>query len=180
MSDFTESTLIKVIEIVKLTQWDLNMNIVLGYASYFILGYYLNKVDLSKIARKIIYGLGLIGFVLTICLSSVVTLKTQISCENYFGYFNVNVMLESMAVFVWFKYRKHSVKLYPLIKKLSKFSFGAYLVHVLIIDQLNIRFGLNTLSFNPILAVGFIGVIVFVVSYVISAILNHILVIKNI
>ena len=120
MSDFTESTLIKVIEIVKLAQWDLN--IVLGYASYFILGYYLNKIDLSKTARKIIYGLGLIGFVLTICLSSVVTLKTQICCENYFGYFNVNVLFESMAVFVWFKYKKHSAKLYPLIKKLSKFS----------------------------------------------------------
>lgn len=53
-------------------------------------------------------------------------------------------------------------------------------MHLLIIEQLNIRFGLNTLSINPILAVVFIGVIVFVVSYVISAILNHIPVIKNI
>ena len=60
------------------------------------------------------------------------------------------------------------------MKKMSKYSFGAYLVHALIIEQLDKQLGLNTLSFNPVLAVVFITVTVFAVSFGISAVLSRI------
>ena len=84
-------------------------------------------------------------------------------------------MFEAIAVFTFFKYKDYNNKrVNDFVKVLSKYSFGAYLVHALIIEQLDVRFGLNTLSFNPILAELTIGIIVFLVSFVISGILNKI------
>ena len=65
------------------------------------------------------------------------------------------------------------------VQKLSKYSFGAYLVHALVIEQLNYRAGINSLSFNSGFSVVCIGIIVFIISFMISAILNNIPIIKK-
>lgn len=122
----------------------------------------------------------MIGFVLTIGLNRAVALKTQEPGGHYFDYFTVNVLMESVGVFVWFKYQKyHWSKLNLLVQKLSKYSFGEYLAHILIMDWLNIRFGLNTLSFSPVLSVLGIGGAVFGISAAISAILHQIPIVKK-
>lgn len=154
---------------------NMEMHMVLGYVSYFILGYYLNKTELKKKQRTAIYLLGLGGFAFTIIMDSLLALKLQTNFGNYYNNFTVNVMFEAIAVFTFFKYKDYNNKrLNDFIGKLSKYSFGAYLIHVLIIEQLNVRLGLNTLLFNPILAVLVIGVIVFIVSFAISGGLNKI------
>lgn len=158
----------------------MNMHIVLGYISYFVLGYYLDNIALNKKRRIVVYVMGLLGFGSTIVLDLIVALKTQKYCDNYYGNFTINVLLEALAVFIWFKYRHYeNDRLNAFIQKIAKYSFGAYLVHALVIEQLNTRIGLNTLSFNSILAVLCIGAIVFVVSFGISAILNHISVLRK-
>lgn len=159
---------------------NMNMYIVLGYASYFVLGYYLNKITLSKKQRMIIYILGLAGFAATIVLDLAVALKTQTYCGHYYGNFTINVLFEAVAVFTWFKYKdyKHG-KWNAFIQKLSKYSFGAYLVHALVIEQFNRTLGLNTLSFHPVFAVLSLALIVFTISFTISAVLNRIPVLKK-
>lgn len=179
-NDFGSELLIKGVSAINKDVNKMYMHIVLGYVSYFVLGYYINKTDLSKRQRTIIYVLGMLGFMFTVVMDLIVALKTQIGCDNYYGYFNVNVLFEAIAVFTWFKYKKYNLhKLNSFIQKLSKYSFGAYLVHVLVIKQLDIRFGLNTLSFNSAYAVICIGVLVCMVSFAISAILNKIPVVKK-
>ena len=159
---------------------NIGMQMVLGYSSYFILGYYLDKIELNRRQRLIIYALGFVGFTFTIVMDLIVALKTQNCCDNYYGYFNVNILFEAVAVFTLFKYRKYEKdKMNAIIQKMSKFSFGAYCVHVLIIEQLDKRLGLNTLSFNPILAVLSLGIIVFVVSFSLSVLLNRIPIVKK-
>ncbi len=151
------------------------MHFVLGYTFYFLLGYYLNKISISKKLRLIIYLLGFANIFIIVKLNSIVALKTQAPCGHYYSNFYIHVLLEAIAVFVFFKHRRFSTeKYYAIIQKLSKYSFGAYIVHPLIIEQLNIHLRLNTMSFNPILAVLCLSVIVFIVSFVISAILNSI------
>lgn len=178
--DFGDALSIKVVETIYDNINNMKMHIVLGYVSYFILGYYLNKIDIHKRQRGIIYLLGIVGFVSTIFLNLIVALKTQTCCENYYGNFNVNILMESIAVFTWFKYTEFNRgKWNAFVQKLSKYSFGAYLIHVLIIKQLDIHLGLNTLSFNSVLAVICIGVVVFVISFSISAILNQIPIVKK-
>lgn len=124
--------------------------------------------------------MGVFGFITTIGLDLIVALKKQTACSNYYGNFTINVLLEALAVFTLFKYKQYkNSKLNAVIQKLSKYSFGAYLVHILIIEQLNHRVGLNSLSFNSVFSVLFIGIIVFIISFTISAILNHIPIIKK-
>ena len=59
------------------------------------------------------------------------------------------------------------------ILEISKYSFGIYLSHLLIMNLLK-TLGLNTLSFNPILSVPIISIIVFIISLIVSFILNKI------
>ena len=59
------------------------------------------------------------------------------------------------------------------------FVFGMYLVHALIIEALNEKFGLNTLTFQPLIAALLILAITFIGSLIISAILNRIPILKK-
>lgn len=175
LNDSGKDMFIKLAAIINNDVNNMEMHMVLGYVSYFILGYYLNKIELNKKQRTVIYLLGLAGFAFTIIVDSLFALKLQTCFGKYYNNFTVNVMFEAIAVFTFFKYKDYNNKrVNDFVKVLSKYSFGAYLVHALIIEQLDVRFGLNTLSFNPILAELTIGIIVFLVSFVISGILNKI------
>ena len=173
-NDFASERLIQIVQNIYGKICSIDLHMVLGYVFYFVLGYFLNNVEMSKKQRRYVYLLGAVGFLLTIVLDLAVALKTQTCCQNYYSYFSINVMLESIAVFIAFKYAKFkNDKVYRIMTILSKYSFGAYLVHVLVIELLSKK-GLNTLSFNPIVSVPIIGIVVFVISYLISAVCNKI------
>ena len=179
-NDFAEEHLRLAINAINHDVGNMYMHFVLGYLSYFVLGFYLNRITLKKSHRIIIYFLGLAGFASTIFLDSYVALKTQEACNNYYGYFSLNVLMESVAVFTFFKYVQfNNDKINRFIKRLSDYSFGVFLVHALVIELLDRLTGLNTLSFNPIMSVLCISVIVSVISFSISALLNHIPFIKK-
>lgn len=155
-------------------------SLIAGYACYFVAGYYFSKTELSKKARVAIYWLGALGFLSTIFLDAFYSIRHRNPVEYYYDSYTVNVLLESIAVFVWFRYHVRDREKWKLISQnMAKYSFGAYLVHILILDQLYYRFGLNTLSFQPILSVPVIGLIVFVISFAISGLLNQIPVLKR-
>ncbi len=157
---------------------DMNMQIMMGYTSYFVLGYVLSKVHLSKHIRILIYCLGLCGFLSTILLSLLASYKKG-EPVSYYGNFTINVLLESIAVFTAFQYLHFNNEgINKLATILSKYSFGAYLVHALIIEKLDTVFKINTLSFYPGLSVPILGFFVFVISYAISAFL-HLIPIAN-
>ena len=149
-----------------------NMNFVMGFTGYFILGYVLNTADISQRYERIIYFAGILGFVSTIILSATASMIKHEAIGIFYDNATINVLCESMAVFVFF--RKHFSINTKLIRRLSQYSFGAYLVHAAFIPLVNKYCGLNTLSFNPIFSVPVISVIVFVFSFTVSWILNHV------
>lgn len=156
-----------------------HLDFVFGLSSYFILGFYLNKTDMTKKHRMIIYILGVIGFMLTVLLNLLASQNAGKSSETFYGATTVNVLLMSVAVFVWFKYNaKGNNKLNKIIIKLSKYSFGAFLVHIFIIQVLH-AFGIQSASFHPVLSVPTITLFTTIVSYLISSVLNKIPVIKK-
>lgn len=180
VNDFGNEIIIRLFNTINQNLTVMNVNIILGYTFYFVLGYYINKISLKKRHRIVIYILGIFGFIGTIWLDLIVALITNTPCSKYYGNFNVNVVFEALAVFTWFKYRKYNYnKTNMMVRKISKCCFGIYLVHVLVIEQLNYIVGLNTLSFNPVLSVIYITFIVFVISFAISIVLNHIPLIKK-
>ena len=155
-------------------------SLIAGYACYFVAGFYLSKAELSRKTRTAIYWLGALGFLSTIFLDAFYSIRRETPMEYYYDSYTVNVLLESVAVFVWFRYHVQGRgKWNSIAQRLAKYSFGAYLVHILILDQLKYRFGLNTLSFHPVLSVPVIGLTVFAISFAISGLLNQIPVLKR-
>lgn len=180
VGDFGNEYMIRFASAINAANDDMNVNIVLGYTGYFILGYFLDRTELKKRQRIGIYVLGLLGAIFTILADAIVAVKTQTYCSNYYSYFSVNVLLETIAVFTLFKYAKfNNTKLNQLIKPLAKYSFGAYIVHAFLIEQLDYQYGFNTFSLTPIAAVLSISIIVFLLAFLISALLNHIPVLKE-
>ena len=156
-----------------------NVNLVFGYVSYFILGFYLNKTEISKKHRTIIYILGFAGLVLTILLNLFAAKNTGTPSEEFYNSFSLNVLLMSVAIFIWFKYNaKGTERLNKIIIPLSKYSFGAFLVHIFILHVLNtVVFSSKTI--HPVFSIPATLIITTVASYLISMILNKIPVVKK-
>ena len=148
----------------------------MGFTGYFLLGYVLNKIEITKTQERIIYFAGILGFIATILMSVMASSVKNEASDIFYDTATINVLFESVAVFVFFK--QHFSKSSKFISHLSKYSFGAYLVHAAVIWFLEV-YELSTLSFNPIFSVPVISVIVFVFSFSISGVLNQIPVLKK-
>ncbi len=156
----------------------------LGYTAYFVLGYYLNKYDISKRNEIIIYILGIISFLATIIMTSVLSAYIEDADQLFYGMgLNVNILFVSAAFFVLFKNhystKKMSEKTKGFIRLLAKYSFGIYLSHALIIELLNKVFGINSLSFNPLISIPLISILVYVIAATVTAVLAHIPIAKK-
>ena len=159
---------------------NMGMSMVLGYSFYLILGYYLDRIEIKKDVRVMIYVAGILGFIFTVVADAGLSIKTQVANSNYYGNFEVNVLLEVIAVHTLFKYHTfQNEKVNQFVVVLSKFGFGAYLIHTFIIESMAAILHFDTLSMNAWISVPLISIIVFGVSMGISAVLNHIPVIKK-
>lgn len=151
-----------------------NFNFTLGYVAYFVFGYYFSHINIKK--KWIIYLLGIVGLFVTIFAQVFLPISDKAASSVFHENMTVNVMLISVSIFVFARnnlsFPNASQKTAAMIKKLSEYSFGAYLVHAMVITQLNHILGLNTLSFNPIISVPVIGIVVFIISFAISGILH--------
>lgn len=114
--------------------------ITIGYAGYFVLGYYLYRQQpLSQPVRRILYALGIAGM----CAAAVGTSLLSLHKGEYSAYFhdnhNIATVLTATALFVYFHYRKFSFtpKAERFIKRCSDLTLGIYLVHVLILKILS-------------------------------------------
>lgn len=178
--DFGRGVMISLADMAKQNADNAGMEMVLGYSGYFVLGYYLSRIRLSKSWRILIYLLGVLGFAGTVYLNQAYSLIQQTASAKYFDNLSVNVFFEALAMFVWFQYREYkNVRINGLVRKLSQYSFGVYLIHVFLLEQLADRFGVDTLDFSAVVSVPAIGLLVFALSMAISALLNHIPVLKK-
>ncbi len=101
-----------------------NIYMPLGYAGYFLAGYYFSTYKTNK---KIFYFLGLLGFIFNYFLFDHLTYGNTL----YDSIFLVpGSVFETIALFLFFK--DLTIKNGFLITQLSKLTFGVYLVHVLI------------------------------------------------
>ena len=147
-----------------------------GYAAYFLLGYVLDKIEISPRLERYIYAAGILGAVFTVVMNAGASLFNNNPHEYFYNNMTVNVLCMAVGVFVFC--RKHFNFESMIIRKLSGYSFGMYLVHDSVLIMLR-HFGLNNLTFNPVFSVPLIGVLVFVISFGISAVLHHVPLLKK-
>lgn len=153
------------------------INLVLGYSGYFITGYYFKTFKISRLKQIFIYIGGIIGVICTFAITNDLSVSQGSANEVLYGFLTPNVMLVSIAVFVFFKeiiskikFNKGTIKIISLI---SYCSFGMYLVHV-VFNTIFSKIGFTTLSFNPIISVPVITGSVFICSFLVSFIISKI------
>ena len=179
-NDFGNESIVNTANAIAYADSRMNMDLVMGYSGYYVLGYCLNRTELNEHQRRLVYSLGLIGFFFTAIITSVVSVKMQTYCTKYFDFITVNVLFESMAVFTAFKHAHfQNATINRIMQKMAKCCFGAYLIHVFVIEMFSNLLGLNTYSFNPVLSIIVITIITFILSFGISAVLNRIPVVRK-
>lgn len=157
----------------------LNLYFFLGYSFYYVLGHYFYTYDFSKQIKNIIYSLGLLGLICTILSTNLLLTinKFEFLSSNYGYAVNLmpNIVFMSSSVFLLIKslFYGKELKRNNLIIKLSKLSFGAYLIHVFFIKIFEI-ISIASTSFITILSVPVISILVFIMSFLASYILSKI------
>lgn len=146
----------------------------LGYVSYFILGLYINQINLKSWQRKVIYGLGFLGVLFTIFFSSYINLRSNILFSGIYSSLTLNILFEVLAVFVFIKYNINyiPVKIMNAFTYLSKYILGIYLIHPLIQTLLKKFLNLTGFSFNSMFSIPIIALLIFILSYLVSVILK--------
>lgn len=162
---------------------DLKMRMVLGYPSYFVIGFYLSNKEFTKQARTITYAIGAVAILFVIGMSSLASLTEGKAVNTHYSNFSFAVMLSSAAVFVFAKYniftKKPSPKVEKALIKASKYTFGVYLIHPIFIKAIHEIFGITATTVSPIITIPIFTATVFILSFLSSAVLNRIPVIKK-
>ena len=140
------------------------MNTLVGYAGYFLLGYYLSSLETTKGQRWVIYILGMLSALATIGGSIGLSLSKGAFDEKFYTYLSVHVMMMAAALFVFVKERTagRGSKTYRLVDYVRHDLFGIYLTHDLWLMVLNKEIVRNV--FNQAFTLPLICIAVFVLS----------------
>jgi len=155
------------------------LNFVIGFQFYFVLGYYLNRHVLPGKSAAAVYICGLAGFIFTVLMTVAISGRQDLDPLMFYDSFTLNVLSEAVCVYVFFKRRFDGRSSGRVVSALSKYTFGVYLVHAYFIYFFDTYTGFGPLSFNPVLAVPAVTAAVLIVSFLLSAALNAIPVLRK-
>ena len=117
------------------------------YVGYFLLGYYVKSLVLSKRQEGWLYIAALL------CLAVTIALPVCLNDKSVFNYESPNVIITTLAIFYFFAHRtiECGTKTKQLIAHLSACSFGIYMVHMFWLVELFSR--IHRFMQSPILEI---------------------------
>ena len=142
---------------------------------YYILGFYLNRDNIKPLFRIIIYMLGFFGTTFSFQMTYYISFKKNRIIHFYYDFY-INVLFTNISIFIFFKYNfnnlnyKKNIK--EFIQKLGRLTFGIYIIHPFVIEELKIRFNINILSFDPLYSIPINSLITFLISLILSYIIK--------
>lgn len=149
-----------------------------GYAGFFVYGYMLGTCRLSKKAKRIIYGLGVIGFLLNVVGAYCSSSPEGINMIFNPGY-SLTHYLTAGALFVMVKSLFYELsesgwkkKVSALAQRVAKLSFGIYLIHAFVLNCVQTLLAKVTISPACYIVVAFTATAI--ISTLIMAILSRI------
>lgn len=150
------------------------MNIVVGYAGYFLLGYFLSLDTLSKHQRQTLYFFSLVGAAITVVGSIVFSLFLGHACSRFLKELSPQVIMMSTAVFLFVMRQSPGIE-----RRLSRFTdyvrkdlFGIYLVHVFWLEVFYL--GFKSYMYNHVFSYVLFPLIVFLFSLYTTKLLRKI------
>jgi len=151
------------------------------YLGYFISGHILYERFKEKQEHKIKNIYLILGYIIptlvTITVTYIISINKNKVFESMFWFKSIFTIIATSSIFLLILKNEHKIKS-PLILKLSKYSFGIYLIHMIFIEIM--KRNINILGFNPIVSIPIITVLVYLLSLLSSVIIKRIPLIKNI
>lgn len=117
-----------------------------NYLLYAMLGYLIDKNELSKRWRIRIYVLGIASLLMRIIGIYLFSIKKGAIDETFGSYVGVPCILYATSIFVFIKQLCKKIKIWNIINILSKYTFEFYLMHYLVIDLTRVFFEPNIKS----------------------------------
>jgi len=145
------------------------------YSGYLVLGYYLSQYQLFRNKQRLIAG--------TVYLLSIAVCAGVVYYQSYgerfqnlriYSYFSIVSIVQSVAVFLLFKETEIKNKYLLLIQKnISNYSYGIYLVHIIVIGVL-FRNGIYWSFANPVVSLPVLLMLVLSISMFLIYVLRKI------
>lgn len=138
-----------------------------GWISFIFIGYYIDKYEIVKKHRVIIYVLGIIGFLTMVVPTIFISYHKNESCSWFDEYYDAPCVLYSASVFLFFKSKINNnqivTKIMPFFNFVAPTTLGIYVLHIAIRDFLRYfytysYFGMNLVLTLRILTICFIVV----------------------
>ena len=145
------------------------------YSGFLILGYFLSKVQLNFKGNKYTF---LLVYVITIAVSALIAYFSskhdhRLNLRIY-SYFSVNTIIQSAAIFLFIKEIVIENKIIErLITTISAYSYGIYLVHIIVIGVL-FRNGIYWTFANPLISLALLTIFVLISSWIIIFLIRRI------
>lgn len=157
---------------------DINIHMFEGEIFYFVLGYWLSRTEIKPSARKKLYAAGVLCVLFTMIITAVVSAGNEKATSTFYGYYQLHTVVVSVAVFVFAKhhlsYGRVNKFLGKAIRSLSDCSLGIYVAHMLVYEYLSKWFDISAVKFEPVLATPVTAILVFVCSYVLTALIRRV------
>jgi surface polysaccharide O-acyltransferase-like enzyme len=134
-----------------------------GYIGYLVLGYYLANKNFKQTKKQVSFYaliLILVGALSTGALTYIASVKKGMFYEEFYNNFNPNVMMVAIGVFVLLKFQTpvRNETLLKVTSTIDQYSYGIYLVHVLVLLYLN-KIGINGRFIHPIVGIPITSII---------------------
>lgn len=148
----------------------------MGYSFYFVLGYYLNSLTLTKRISFTSAIIFIFGIAATTCLTYFVSVNAGEGLQTFYKYLSLPVCIASVGAFLLGKSVCNVIavnKPHPIIKALSASTLGVYMIHIIVLDWLK-SIGLYSMAFNPLFAIPATALAAIAISYTIAFIMSKI------
>lgn len=156
-----------------------------GFVCFFVLGYLLGEIPLSR-ARIIVSALmWVIGNLITIIGTYLLTHEAGQFDGFFYDFVSPNVILASGASFLllrWLSDKRPfaAPSTLAITRSLATGAFGVYLIHVMVMEVLRYALHVDTFMGNAIWSILFVSTIVFIVSFLIVSTIQKIPILRHI
>jgi surface polysaccharide O-acyltransferase-like enzyme len=146
-----------------------------GYSGYFMLGYLLGMFQYT---HRQLYGLAFLFLIFSLG-STIVQYFVSLhgpTTEYFVGYLSVNIVLMTAFAFVLLREVQIGDNLYNILAPLSRASFGIYLVHVIVLAELE-KLPVVSSWFSAgssLYMIPLLGLLGFFISFIIVAVIQKI------
>lgn len=156
------------------------MNFVMGYAGYFVMGYFLAAYSFTRRQNRMIYYLGLWGVAVAIAGTLISNRSADVPVTGWMHSLTPMYILFSAAVFLYVKnHSRHcGQRVRQIVDYVKDYTLGIYLVHIFWIRFLAtepVRHFCSIYITLPVLIIA-----IFLISFLTVAILKRIPVVKKI